>query len=244
MKLVSLNVEGERHWGDVIPLLEREDPDIICLQEVFELSLENIHALGYSSIFSPTTVMERGGVFSEFGIAICTKNSIHDHKVFPYDSNTDRVTYYNDSQKSETVLSNILIISVKHGQEGYLIGTTHFTWAPDGAHPSPEQEQDMALFLKTVSKFPPHVMCGDFNIPRGVNPLYDKLMQVYTDEIPQHYTSSLDPDKHHLGNNPDLAVLFDEYMVDYILSQPPYRATNVRLEFGISDHAAVIGTIC
>jgi exonuclease III len=36
MKLISLNVEGSKHWGFVDPFLAGEQPDVVCLQEVFE----------------------------------------------------------------------------------------------------------------------------------------------------------------------------------------------------------------
>lgn len=37
--------------------------------------------------------------------------------------------------------------------------------------------------------------------------------------------------------------IFEEYMVDYIFTQSPYWADNVKLKFGVSDHAAVIAEI-
>ena len=86
-------------------------------------------------------------------------------------------------------------------------------------------------------------MCGDFNIPRHYNPLYDELTKYYVDNIPLSYISSLDPTLHYAGSHPDKKMLFDSYMVDYIFTQTPYTATDVRLEFSISDHAGVVAHI-
>ena len=81
------------------------------------------------------------------------------------------------------------------------------------------------------------------NIPRHHNFLYEKFLEQYKDNIPAEYKSSLDKSMHLFGNDSEKNVLFTDYMVDYIFSQAPYRVQNVRLEFGISDHAAVIADV-
>ena len=81
-------------------------------------------------------------------------------------------------------------------------------------------------------------------MPRGHNKLYEVITQKYTDTIPRHYRSSLDRNLHRLGKKTDLnQPIFDAYMVDYIFTQPPFEASDIHLEFGVSDHAAVIGNI-
>lgn len=37
--------------------------------------------------------------------------------------------------------------------------------------------------------------------------------------------------------------LLDIFMVDYLLTQPPYTAKNVELIFNVSDHAAIVGDV-
>ena len=125
----------------------------------------------------------------------------------------------------------------------YAIATTHFTWAPNGNISTDAQHMDMDAFLFHMEKYKPHVMCGDFNIPRGHNDLYDKLLIAYKDAVPELYATSLDAEFHRLRLDQDRKVLLERYMVDYILTQEPYRAEDVRLQFGVSDHAAVIATI-
>jgi hypothetical protein len=36
MKVISLNIEGNKHYELVLPFLHTENPDVICLQEVLE----------------------------------------------------------------------------------------------------------------------------------------------------------------------------------------------------------------
>jgi endonuclease/exonuclease/phosphatase family metal-dependent hydrolase len=125
----------------------------------------------------------------------------------------------------------------------YSIGTTHFTWTPDGDKPGFGQRADMKVFMEIVKKLPSHIMCGDFNIPRHHNALYENLTEIYTDTIPEKYKSSLDKTLHRIGHLPEKQTLFNDYMVDYVFTQPPYKASDVHLEFKLSDHAAVVATI-
>lgn len=144
------------------------------------------------------------------------------------------------------------ISEIKHGvlyadilcNDGlFKIATTHFTWTPQGEAPSEEQVLSMKAFLEKMQNMEPHIICGDFNIPRTENVLYGELTKHYTDAVPATYASSLDPSLHTLGNTPEKRHLFESFMVDYVFTQPPYTASDVRLEFGLSDHAAVVATI-
>jgi endonuclease/exonuclease/phosphatase family metal-dependent hydrolase len=126
--------------------------------------------------------------------------------------------------------------------ELYRIGTTHF-WDSSDGHADTMQRTLMRRLIPTLEREPPHVLCGDFNIPRGHNTLYDKLAVRYNESIPLHYHSSLDRNLHKLGKADLDEPIFDEYMVDYILTQEPYIATDTKLHFGVSDHAAVSSTL-
>ena len=97
--------------------------------------------------------------------------------------------------------------------------------------------------LPIIDLLDPHVFCGDFNIPRGHNVLYETLTTRYTDSVPATYASSLDKNIHRKGDDISRAHLFTSFMVDYVFTQKPYQAENVRLEFGISDHAAVVADV-
>jgi len=81
------------------------------------------------------------------------------------------------------------------------------------------------------------------NTPRGINPSYPDLVAHYTDHIPPAYTSSLDRALHRLGTNPEKTQLFDSFMVDYLLSTPEFITNDVRLQFGLSDHAGIVAEV-
>jgi endonuclease/exonuclease/phosphatase family metal-dependent hydrolase len=160
-----------------------------------------------------------------------------------YRDATPGLQFFNRGDRARTVKNGIVLASYTYENETYTIGTTHFTWTPDGATPNTEQVTDMDALLAYITKKEPHIMCGDFNIPRNQNPLYQKLVELYTDAIPHSYASSLDATLHRHGASPDKKQLFESFMVDYVFTQPPYTAHDVRLVFGVSDHAAVVATL-
>ena len=43
MKLISLNIEGDKHLDDkILPFFDKEKPDVLCLQEVFAKDIQKI----------------------------------------------------------------------------------------------------------------------------------------------------------------------------------------------------------
>ena len=160
-----------------------------------------------------------------------------------YFNPSEEILTQNKEKKRTTNKQGVIVAEVPYQGETYIITTTHFTWTPEGETASLHQQKDMHHLLFFLAQQKPHVLTGDFNIPRYHNPLYEVLIKNYSDAIPAEYTSSLDQEKHHLGKSPEKSNLFSEYMVDYIFTQSPYSASDVALHFGISDHAAVVGYI-
>ena len=109
---------------------------------------------------------------------------------------------------------------------------------------SAAQTNSVEKLIALLSNRPAHILCGDFNIPRGYNSNYELITKHYTDTIPSTFTSSLDRTLHRDGSKTNLHTpIFDVYMVDYIFTKEPYQVSDVQLQFGISDHAGVIATI-
>ncbi len=74
MKLININIEGDKHFDRVIPFIERELPDVLCLQEVFKGDLIRFSDAGYFSHFLPITRKESSSTYSdELGIALLVK---------------------------------------------------------------------------------------------------------------------------------------------------------------------------
>ena len=243
MKLVSLNIEGDNHRNTVIPFVTAEMPDVLCLQEIYEDSLSRITALGYTTYFLPCTRTIIKGEERVHGIALCSRLPTQNLSRAYYRNAEGPLLDCNHDDILNSVKRGIITADIAAPDGTHTIATTHFTWTPHGEKPDVGQTTDLTELLLLTQNVGPHMLCGDFNIPRYHSPLYDTLTAHYTDAVPTDYASSLDRTKHRLGNETEKEHLFDRFMVDYIFTLPPYVASDVKLVFGISDHAAVVATI-
>lgn len=243
MKLISINIERDKHFGTVIPFIETERPDVLCLQEVFQNDLYRFETLGYTCTFLPMTIFISNNTEQILGIALCSRTPLHNMHSQYYLDLGDILRVHDSNDIVHTVRYGYIGGNILHDDTIYPIITTHFTWTPNGERPSLEQIESLETLFALTAHMKPHSICGDFNIPRHTSHLYEKLATQYTDNIPPEYTSSLDKQFHRLGDSPDRAHLFSSFMVDYVFTQPPYHATDVRLVFGLSDHAAVMATL-
>ena len=240
-KLISLNIERSKHLHRNIPFLQKEQPDVLCLQEVLEADLSKIAEdllmpyhiwlkdiltnastnsngkAGYSgpAIFSRTPMFETGNEYYHFpegGIVL--------------EGEADRY--------SETNAQGIVWMSTDIGGERYVFANTHFTWSRNG-NTSEKQLLDFENLKKILATLPPHVLCGDFNAPRGRG-VWEKFIEFYgLDNVPQSITTTIDPELHRVKGL--------ELVVDGIFAKPPYSVKDVRVVSGLSDHQAIVARI-
>jgi hypothetical protein len=241
LTLVNINIERDKHWDRVLPFVARIKPDVLCIQECYEDDVSRI--LGYPhQVFLPITRRPRssGGAPIPFGILVCAKEKFDD---------TDSVYYHSgdalpiaDESTDESIYASYWRGYIRVDQGPYRILTTHFTWTPNGEATS-YQEKDLSALKAALSTEGEHIICGDFNLPRGKNALWPMLVEGYSDCIPTHYASSIDLELHRFKDDPERASHLKTYMVDHLLTTPKYLANNVRLESGVSDHKAIVATI-
>ena len=70
-----------------------------------------------------------------------------------------------------------------------------------------------------------------------------RLSARYEDAIPNSYVTSLDSTFHRGYQNPVEVKNVARFMVDYLFLSKKYAASGVRLQFGLSDHAAIVASI-
>ncbi len=251
MKLISLNIEGDKHLSLSLPFFEREKPDVLCLQEVFDKDAEIIaHTLGMKHAFAPmtlrvTTLPEREGMLLPNGVAILSNSPLLGIKTNYYHEPIEGLPEF-DRTSPETIHGTLkralLSASIQTDIDYYTVATTHLTWTPVGLV-TDEQEKSAEELFKLLNVFEDVILCGDFNMPRGVNTLYERFTERYVDTIPTSYASSLDPERHRASANPEDLARITRFMVDYIFITKEYRAKNVHLKSGVSDHMAVVADV-
>ena len=234
IKLLSLNIENHRHLPLVTGLLEKEKPEVICLQEIQEPDFELFKKrFGWEGFFVPMLTHRRDKDHKEElakqGIAYFT--ALHLLK--------KEIVYYVGSgtapkQKAFNDIDRVLVLGVveKEGKK-YTTATTHFTRDDNGGLVNEEQRRDVQRLLQLLQQ-KELVLCGDFNAPRG-REIFLTLNKQLKDNIPPKIKTTLDQNLHKAGALP--------YVVDYVWSTPKYSVQKVRIIDGVSDHMAIVAEI-
>ncbi len=235
-KIISINIEKDKHHDTVLPFLQREQPDVVCMQEVYGNDAERYqYELGMKGIFGPMTLCPSRyveGALHVEGVAIFSRHEISNVKVALYAGYAKYIPAYVD--KDAKTYNHILLSCDVHKDNAvYTIATTHFTWTPNG-DPDALQRKNLSALLRKLKELPNVVVCGDFNAPRG-REIFDKLAKKYKDNIPREITTTIDPVLHRAPNL--------ELVVDGMFSSKKYVVGNVRAETGVSDHKAIVGEI-
>lgn len=197
--------------------------------------------LGMHASFAPLVRLEGWGADLDggvMGIALLTKLPHQIHDVFFYESDPRirTITQSTSLEDLHTLFPRAVLVGdciSEESERSVAVATTHFTYTPDGM-PDEFQRKALNALLGHLQSYNDLVITGDFNIPRP-NVLYDILAQHFTDNIPKEIVSSLDPELHRKKGL--------ERMVDYFWTKGDYRAKNVHLVSGVSDHCAVVGEV-
>jgi endonuclease/exonuclease/phosphatase family metal-dependent hydrolase len=234
LRFFSLNCESDKHWPLIFPFVKKFQPDVICLQEVLEVDLEVIQKeFGMEGIFAPTAKILQENSYDipprgRWGVCILTKLPFSDANYIYYKGSGDHIPELISGAPNA---GNRVLVTMHVEKDGleYRVGTTHFTWSFDGGT-TEEQLRDFASLNKALDKFPEVILCGDFNAPRG-REIFGALSTRYHDNIPDKYTSSLDPVMHKVGHK--------QLMIDGLFTAPVYTASEVEVVCGLSDHCGV-----
>lgn len=237
LKLVSLNIEKDKHLDLVIPFLQAHKPDVFCVQELYESSIPVIaEALpGSVYVYVPMTRRPKESPPQMQGVAIFSRFPVKAQDVRYYvgapgqvpDSDDNDPATYNANSRP------LVLCDVEKDGTTFRVCTTHFTWTPDG-EPTGEQRNDMWALLRILEPVNDLILCGDFNVPRG-GELFGMLAARYKDNVPPQYTTSIDGDLHKRGQL--------NRMVDGIFSTSAYTVSDVEMISGVSDHYALTAEI-
>lgn len=233
IKLLTLNIESDRHLDRVEAAIAEHLPDIVCLQEVLEANCDRLASTGgYDVKFSlGGRQLKPTGHERNWGMAVLSRVPVvrQVESVYAQDARI-RVLHHPDDTRRV-----VLVTELEHQGQPYRIANTHFTWTPDG-HINELQKADFTRLERVLAGYPDYVLCGDFNAPRGremFGRFVDELGLV--DHLPAGVTSTIDERFHRAG-----AL---ELVVDTIFSTPEYRVADLRVLDGISDHKGILGVV-
>lgn len=240
MKLLSLNIEGDRHLSArIFPLLVSEKFDALCLQEVFAQDLEKIAQVSQlpDYIFAPqaniTQINPHLPPRGQWGTAIFARELTHSRRDYYVGRETEIPNFLADNDPNSM---NRVVVSaiVELNQQPFHLATTHFTWSGGGAVTELQRSKFVAL-KQILANFDELILCGDFNTPRG-GEIYDQLSAMYTDNIPLEVQTTVDKNLHKSGEDIRLVV-------DGLFTSEHYQVNNPEVMSGVSDHMAVIAEI-
>ncbi|MEX0917600.1 MAG: endonuclease/exonuclease/phosphatase family protein [Candidatus Paceibacterota bacterium] len=234
LSLVSLNIEGRKHFDTITPFLKQEQPDVFCVQELCKQDVSYFEAvLDAPGTFMPLAI---SNVWQdEIGVGIFTPHQVTFESHW-YGGNKGPLRR-NDTTSMETRYESctfsLLVARVTKENEAFTIGTTHFP-VTEGGQVTDFQREALENLLAVLAEYDDIVFCGDLNAPRG-REIFDAIKVRYTDHIPPEYESSLDPNIHRAGPIP--------FVVDGLFSTGGYVVTDVAYHCGVSDHCAIQATI-
>lgn len=223
IKLVSVNIEGQKHLDTVRELLVKEKAEVVCLMECRDVDLDSLLTAYPHRVYGPNCRLKDG---SKMGVVVASREPITNAQIF-----------YPDGGGSEIPLEGLgshrpVCVSGRIGE--FKIGAIHFTWTPNMSE-TERQNLDLGRLLRELAG-KEITLTGDFNIPRG-NGAYRQLAQKYRDNIPPDITTTIDWENHRAKREGKEKF---EAVVDYLWSTPKYRVENVRVISGISDHCALV----
>ncbi len=237
-KIITLNIEGDKHLDIVLDYLERESADFLCLQEVFAVHKDLFtKKLAYAHhLFSAQSRVLQENNFGvnplgDWGLLLLSKVPFLSQQVFCYQGDSESVPKLLSGQPN-SVRRVLQVVKSSIDDRSYTIGNIHFTWSPGGT-PTPEQAKSAQKVLSFLMQFDSLVLAGDFNAPRGGD-TRELFAKSYTDNIPSSVNSTLDPVMHRSGR---------DLVVDGIFTSPDILVENVKVTAGISDHRVVTAVI-
>jgi len=254
IKIASLNVGRLFHNNPKgsLGLLMSSEWDVICLQDVPSYVIEKPEFGRRWPVqhFAPMTKHLMGGARVPVGIGIFSTHPFQSTSAHAYVGNVlpvldlDGVTVSSAGNAAPHDLTLVratesrlaIFAEVAVGEVVFKIGTTHGVWVP-GGKVDDHQRKSMARLHEIMQDQGGMVMMGDFNATRG-GEIYDLIARGFIDCIPYTFKNSVDWVNRGKEGGPDLLV--DHVFTDRFAT---YGVENVRLQFGVSDHAAIFATI-
>ncbi len=241
MKIISLNIEKDKHFDKHKDFLLNQNPDVLCLQEVWEKDVEKYQKLlNFNYVFfQPIIILEEKKLFSKKikkeGLVIFSKKPVESFEYYNIfeEENQNSISIYRDD---ETYHWKALMATLKFKDRKINIVNIHGVVTKNGNETKPKQLQYFDNLIGFLKDYDNLILLGDSNAPRGYE-AFAKMDKVWKDNIPKKYTTSIDNNIHRAGYK-NL-----QYVVDVLFSTNDIRFKTARYQDGLSDHFGLIAEI-
>lgn len=231
MKLLQINIEGDKHIDTVTDFILRENPDVICMQEVFESQFESFKTeFKMNGVFVGLNI--RNG--RALGTAIYCKNITGSSIEYYWKQTADLRAEDDGSTPFKHAHCSLLSAQIPFGGKIFNVITTHFPVHYPGYEVSDFQKECFARMRSLLETKHDLILSGDTNCPRGTE-IFDTLATMYKDNIPKEAVTTIDENLHRVG--------FLPYVIDCLFTTKDYNVTNVKLVSGVSDHLGIVAEI-
>ncbi len=245
-KLNIMSVFLGRDKGQVPRILkcaEEADVDVLCLQEVMDFEVPQLHEAYRFVRFVPMTQFPDG---TTMGLVTCTNlvvGGVHEQY---YMGNATELLFFNESTPemvNATKRRPLLACDVVRDGRVYRVGNTHFLYSKDGT--ASEQHYAALHSLIEAAKLTGEmVLCGAMVMLRN-GPLYRELIALsrFKDWTPRSITCTLDLELHKLTARLKSGEV-PHVVVDYIFGAGRYYPhEEVRQFHGVADHTPLLATV-
>ncbi len=233
-KIISLNIEQDKHLERITPFFKEQCCDAILLQEVLEKDIPYLEqSTGMKSIFTPLKYLYDETREELLGILTLSNLPFYKKDHFYYVGSSSEIPRLKWGEPATRMPRAVLLTELIKENEHYCLLNTHFTWTPDGK-PNEHQYKDLSSLLQVLSQIPEFILCGDFNSPRGTA-IFDAVSQKYKDNIPPNITTTIDKNLHRAG---DLNLV-----VDGLFTTPRYTVKSIEVVDHLSDHCAILAQL-
>lgn len=238
LDIASINIERSRHLPRVEAFVNRERPELLCLQELCERDIPFFEDLmGGRMSFAPMVRYPGEGPSDVVGVGmIAREEGLTDVHADYYSGSAESIREMTFSiiqgQRTADPLS-IAEVMLTATVRGLRVAVTHLNVTPLGTSTVYQRESAgklIQLAQAQAQQAGDLLLVGDFNAPRG-RATFDLIAEHFIDGIPAHYTSSIDGSLHRAGDIP--------FMVDGLFHTPGYRLEDASMSTGVSDHCAL-----
>lgn len=246
-KILCLNLfEGGLFWDNIASFIKRENPDILCLQEVndantrqplnFQTRTHLKHLLpDFCSYYSPEIheVWPQGG--GDGGNAIYSRFPIKRKKTTFLHREYQRIVRPKDEKDFSHYPKNLQHVVIDVGGKGLHVCNMHGVWGLDGGD-TPERLRMSKIIVDEVKHEKPLVLMGDFNVKpdtQTITEIEKQLINVFKGELVSSFNM-----RHK--KNPGYATA----VVDMFFMSKDLRVVSKSVpEDDVSDHKPLLVTI-